>query len=207
MNGREEPVRPPNPFATRYIRPGAIPYRFPPGVGPEDLVDRLATNGWNGQIIGPHGSGKSTLLAALVEPLSRADRRVQQIGLHDGQRRLPRGWLQQAQTAGVNQLVIDGFEQLSWLARSSVRRFARRNRMGLLVTGHSDLGLPTLLTTQGDLETAVLIAEQLMAHSPWRLERPAVEAEFAATEGNVRETLFRLFDRWEAIARQAGGGE
>src|SRR5262245_4595947 len=65
-----------NPFSTRHIRPGALPYLFPPGESAAGLVDRLQAAGWCGQIIGPHGSGKSTLLAALVPALEAAGRMV-----------------------------------------------------------------------------------------------------------------------------------
>ena len=73
-----------NPFSTRFVRPGAVPYLFAPGQSADGLVRRLAGFGWRGQIIGPHGSGKSTLLAALAEPLARAGRRSWTVCLHDG---------------------------------------------------------------------------------------------------------------------------
>ncbi len=61
-----------NPFSTRFVRPGALAYRFPPGESAATLVERLAASGWRGQIVGPHGSGKSTLVAALGETLPRS---------------------------------------------------------------------------------------------------------------------------------------
>ncbi len=63
-----------NPFATRHVRPGAIPYRFAPGSAAEGVVERLAAADWQGQIIGPHGSGKSTLLATLLPAIESAGR-------------------------------------------------------------------------------------------------------------------------------------
>ena len=78
-----------NPFATRHVRPGAIPYCFPAGVDARQLVERLAAAGWRGQIVGPHGSGKSTLLATLLRTIEQGGRRPLLIALHDGQRRLP----------------------------------------------------------------------------------------------------------------------
>ncbi len=51
-----------NPFCTRRIRPGALPYFFPPGASIETILQRFQDfAGW-GEIVGPHGSGKSTLL-------------------------------------------------------------------------------------------------------------------------------------------------
>src|SRR5581483_12050635 len=55
-----------NPFSTRFIQPGAIPFHFPTPDGLAAIVRRLEGAGGRGQIIGPHGSGKSTLLAALL---------------------------------------------------------------------------------------------------------------------------------------------
>ena len=78
-----------NPFATRFIQPAAMPYRFPEGHVASELVDRLQRADWNGQIVGPHGSGKSTLLETLVTLVLQRDRRVAQYHLHDGQRCLP----------------------------------------------------------------------------------------------------------------------
>ncbi|MBN2216711.1 MAG: hypothetical protein JW719_05005 [Pirellulales bacterium] len=78
-----------NPFSTRCVRPGAIPFFFPPDVDASILVRRLADNQWRGQIVGPHGSGKSTLLAALFPAIEASSKHVVLVELHDGQRRLP----------------------------------------------------------------------------------------------------------------------
>ncbi len=61
-----------NPFCTRWVRPGAIPFLFPPGENAEELADRLRQAGWWGEITGPHGSGKSALLAALTAAIEHA---------------------------------------------------------------------------------------------------------------------------------------
>ena len=78
-----------NPFCTRRIRPGAIPYYFPQGKSVETLVDKLEANGWDGQIVGPHGSGKSTLLAAMLPEIARRGKRLVHLELQDGVRELP----------------------------------------------------------------------------------------------------------------------
>jgi hypothetical protein len=74
---------PTNPFATRWTRPGAIPFVFADGGTMLDLVARLQANEWRGAIVGPHGSGKSTLLAALVPAIAATGRRAVVIRLHD----------------------------------------------------------------------------------------------------------------------------
>ncbi len=141
-----------NPFSTRFVRPGEVEYRFPPGDSAEHLVERLAAAGWRGQIIGPHGSGKSALVASLHEALARAGRPAWTIALRDRQRRLPRDWEIQAAQATAGLIVVDGYEQLGRWARAMLKRRCRKRGWGLLVTAHSDVGLPTLLLTAPSVE-------------------------------------------------------
>jgi len=76
-----------NPFATRFVRPGSVPFLFAHQETVEQLVDRLGKARWYGQIVGPHGSGKSTLLASMLPGL-RAERPVALYALSDQSR----GW-------------------------------------------------------------------------------------------------------------------
>ena len=56
-----------NPFSSRYIRPGAIPYYPCDGRTPAALADQfLQQASPMAAIVGPHGSGKSTLLHAMI---------------------------------------------------------------------------------------------------------------------------------------------
>ena len=61
-----------NPFSSRYVRPGAIPFFFPEDCRVELLLSRLEENGWQGEILGRHGSGKSALLAHLIPGIHQA---------------------------------------------------------------------------------------------------------------------------------------
>jgi hypothetical protein len=186
---------PSNPFSTRFIRPGAIPFVFPEGLSAQSLVEQLAANRWCGQIIGPHGSGKSTLLATLIPALEAAGRQVQHIALHQGEHRLPR--MERSTLAGDTQLVIDGYEQLSWWSRRRVKSMCQRQGAGLLVTAHSDVGLPTLFQTQPSQELARKIVEKIVPADSTRLSTDDVNRAFEATGGNLRETLFRLYDVYQ----------
>ena len=136
-----------NPFCTRRVRPGAIPFLFPPDQTAEALIERLQTAGWRGEIVGPHGSGKSTLLASLISVLERVGRRTVLVELHDGQRRLPPELWSDARLETPAVLVIDGYEQLSRFSRFRLRWFCHRRGVGLLITTHQPMGLPTLCQT------------------------------------------------------------
>lgn len=57
----------PNPFATRFTQPGAIPYQFPPAVNSESLATKFFhEHHGRAAIVGPHGSGKTSLLYAIT---------------------------------------------------------------------------------------------------------------------------------------------
>lgn len=189
--------RPSNPFSSRYIRPGAVGYVFAPGESAAGLVRRLAASAWRGQIVGPHGAGKSTLLAALDAPLRRAGRRVWSVALRNGARRMPLRWHREARSAGANLIVVDGYEQLGLAGRIALSARCRRRGWGLLVTAHRHVGLPTLLTIAPSVATTQAVVHRLVGHDSARVSPELVAACFADCGGNVRETLFALYDCWE----------
>lgn len=194
-----------NPFAASRVRPGAIEFLFPDGTTADGLVARLAAAGWRGQIVGAHGSGKSTLLATLAEALERAGRRVVLYTLHDGQRWLPR--TPELAAAGSDTVVlVDGCEQLSRAAWAMLRWRARRRGWGLLVTTHRPLGLPTLYHTAPTAELAARVVQRLLGDSPIAISPDEVAAQFARRQGDVRETLFGLYDLYESYRRRKPHG-
>lgn len=181
-----------NPFSTRFIRPGAIPFLFAPGESIEGFLERLRAANWWGQIIGPHGSGKSTLLATLLPALEAAERRVVSITLHQGDRQLPR--LDQETLSATAQVVIDGYEQLSWWSRRRIKSLCSRCCAGLLVTAHSGVGLPAIYETKPSEELARLIVGRLTADNGDPITPDDVRAAYTAARGDIRETLFKLYD-------------
>jgi energy-coupling factor transporter ATP-binding protein EcfA2 len=188
-----------NPFSTRFIRPGAIPFIFSAGESAESLVQRLREQNWWGQIIGQHGSGKSTLLATLVPALQAAGRSVVSVALHQGEHQLPP--FDRSSFASATQLLIDGYEQLSWWSRRRVKSHCRRHGAGLLVTTHEDANLPTLYRMNPSEELAQAVVSRLVPSGDARLAQADVSAAFAATGGNVRETLFRLYDVYQRAGK------
>ena len=193
-----------NPFATRWVRPGAIPFLFPPDQNAAKLVERLRAFDWRGQIVGPHGSGKSTLLHTLRPELERAGREVVTFSLAGGQRRLDVSPTQRREWTAATLVVIDGFEPLNCWNRLRWNRQCRRAGAGLLVTTHCDVGLPTIAETTVTLETAQAITARLLAGHEGLVTTEEVAERFAKHAGNLRETLFDLYDLVER--RQRGSG-
>jgi hypothetical protein len=187
----------PNPFSTRFVRPGAMAYLFAPGESATGMARRLADLGWRAQIVGPHGSGKSTLLAELLPAVERAGRPAWLVTLRDGQRRLPRDWVSIARRAAAGVIVVDGYEQLSYWSRWRLKARCRRASWGLLVTAHRDAGLPTLASLVPSLQAAQAVVDRLLPQGSSRIDRAAVADCFAAAGGNIREMFFALYDRYQ----------
>lgn len=191
-----------NPFATRFTRPGELAFLFPPGQSAATLADRLEAQAWLGQIVGPHGTGKTTLLHTLAKELERRGRTIAWYTLHQGERRLGITAAQAAAWGATTQVIVDGYEQLSWWSRSWLKRATRRRRAGLLVTSHADAGLPTLFTTQPDEQLAQQIVAELLAdHPALRVTPDDVSRCYREHAGNVREMLFALYDLHERRSR------
>lgn len=223
MNGFTAPPldSPPrsNPFASRRVRPGAIPFEFPRGLDAAKLVARFAELGCHAAIVGPHGAGKSTLLASLLPELERRGCMLLSIALHDGQRRLPGDFL--APLSAIRMpvgrrdgstyvpkaiVVVDGYEQLSLWNRWRLRRRCRSASAGLLLTAHRPTTLPTLFHTAADFDLAVRIVDRLSAAAGnpegsdsvvGMIGRDALHGIWLRHRGNFRETLFELYDIFE----------
>jgi hypothetical protein len=195
-----------NPFASRHVRPGALPFLFGPGESLAQLVERLAGHSWWGQVVGPHGSGKSTLLAAVLPELERAGRRPLAARLNQ-QNRIPgeEVW-QVAEGAVPRMLVIDGYEQLSWRGRRRLKAACRRNGHGLLVSCHRGLGLPPLYRTAVTVELARRVLDRLLTPGQRQaLGKLDLGRALAGCGGNLREVLFDLYDFYEERTRRMEG--
>jgi hypothetical protein len=184
----------PNPFCARHVRPGAMPFVFTSGRSAEQFVERLGQAGWWGQITGPHGSGKSSLLAALLPAIERTGRKVLLIELHDGQTRMPPEFRSAIRTSPPSIVAVDGYEQLRCWNRYSLKRLCRRRGWGLVATAHGPVGFPDLARTAVDLPLACQVVERLQhGHSPLVTPRDVAE-RLSRRGGDLRETLFDLYD-------------
>jgi energy-coupling factor transporter ATP-binding protein EcfA2 len=184
-----------NPFATRFIRPGASPFLFLDDDSAEAIVERLKANRWRGQIIGEHGSGKSTLVATLVPLMEAEERQVVLLKVGPEVRRLPA--IEKSSLLPVTQLIIDGYEQLSWWSRIWIQWLVRRSGAGLLVTAHADVGLPMLYVTKSSEELAYAVVNSLVSTEGSSIAPSEIADAYRAAGGNVRETLFKLFDIYQ----------
>ncbi len=186
-----------NPFATRFTRPGAIPFLFPNGQSVDSLAAALEQANWWGEIVGPHGSGKSTLLAALMPEFARRGRDVIHL-VFRSDRTITGPWppAPGAWTAAT-QVVVDGYEQLSWWNRRKLKNACRRGGAGLLITAHRPCGLPTIFRTQPTPKLAEMIARQLLPPDDDSITADDIHRLCSQHPTNLREVLFGLYDLYQ----------
>jgi energy-coupling factor transporter ATP-binding protein EcfA2 len=199
-----------NPFATRFTRPGRIEPLDVIGrpVDIDALLDRLRELCGTAAIVGPHGSGKSTLLTHLAAAIERRGERVRRARLHSW-RDVPTAWTAIRGAAAGDTVCIDSWECLGVTARSVLRLAARMSGCGLLVTSHRGTGLPELIRCGTSASLLRSIVRSLPGHACWHghlIHETDIEAAFALHGGNLRESLYELYDRFEACASRIRAG-
>jgi hypothetical protein len=165
------------------------------------LHDLYLQAGRRGQIVGPHGTGKTTLFGVLAREAERRGEEVRRVVLHTHDRRLPTGWDRPACDARPALLLLDGAELLSRAAFWTVRARCRLRGLGLLITTHRPLGLPTLLRTQVTPELGQEVAARILAatpHLPRLVDAAEVAGALAQTRGDLRAALLALYDLYES---------
>ena len=202
MNPLDDPASADNPFSATHLRPGALAFQFPSGRTAASLVERLAENGWQGQVVGPHGSGKSALVAALIGALQQSGRQAVLVELHDGQRRLPADLGRTSELKSGTVLIVDGYEQLGSWSRRRLRRLCRRRKLALVVTAHTSVGFPDLFRTAPGLALAGRVVDELLGDRSIRVTPDEIRQRY--DRGDLRELLFDLYDLYES--RRSGGG-
>lgn len=97
-------------------------------------------------------------------------------------------------------LVLDGYEQLSYLGRLAIAAETRMKRMGLLVTSHRRVRLPTLVTTLVTPEAMRRIVQQAAVQAgvgPDAVPRVGRLQELLdCHHGNAREVMMQLYDEF-----------
>lgn len=185
-----------NPFSSRCVRPGAIPFLFPDALDAEILLGRFHAAAQRGEIVGPHGSGKSTLLATLAHALRQAGRNAVLVELHDGQRRLPADLPSAVARDGV--VLVDGYEQLGLWSRWRLKRICRWRGLGLIVTSHRPTGLPSLYRTSVNGALACRVVNHLLDQNHPAIAQADVIRSLERNRGDLREVLFDLYDLYES---------
>jgi hypothetical protein len=140
------------------------------------------------------------LLHTLLPAIQQAGRRVELHVLCAGQPPLPLRRSQTAQWGGDVQIVVDGYEQLARPRRWRLKRLCRRLGAGLLITAHRPAGLPELFRTCACLEIAQQVVRRLLPPGLVVIAPDDVARCHAKHNGNLRETLFDLYDLWEERA-------
>ncbi|MFM8495513.1 MAG: hypothetical protein ACKOEM_08305 [Planctomycetia bacterium] len=195
-----------NPFCTRSIRPGRIPPLDGSG-RPLDVTALLASfDAFRGSaaLVGPHGSGKTTLLWHLAAALAARGRRVERVRLSDG-RGLVLLVAAVIRGVGGGVVCVDSWERLGRPWADLVRWIARAGGTRLLVTAHRPGRLPTLWICR----TSPSLLASIVAGLPngGALVSPEREQQiaevFRLSAGDIRESLFALYDRFEERARAA----
>jgi hypothetical protein len=194
-----------NPFSSRYIRPGAIAYRFRESTESAfELYERWKRLGAVAQIRGDHGSGKSTLLESL-RPLFQADgfdlhQHVLAEPARDGRTLLAEtGW------TSKSVVMVDGYERLSHGRRWRLAFKRWRTGARLLITTHVDLGFAEVCALTPTVDEVVELAKHLQREHPVHVTDDDARAAFAHQKGNVREALFELFDVYQSRSQKAQG--
>lgn len=191
-----------NPFATRYVRPGALEFLLPSGTTFANLLDKLRDRAWRGQILGPHGTGKSTLLHSLAPLLKEQGRTLVWFTQNQGARSLAVTSAQAKMWTATAQVIVDGYEQLGYWTRWWLNDACKRAGAGLLVTTHADVGLPTLFTTAPTDEQVQVLVRELLEGDDVKIRPDDVSLCYQTHAGNVRETLFALYDLYERRQRE-----
>lgn len=181
-----------NPFSTKFTRPGAIAYQCAPGKSISYYADCFLSNGRRGQVVGPHGTGKSTFVIAFQKELTACGLDVHLVTLHSFDK-CGLSSLLTLQPGSI--LILDGFEQLPFWRRFKIIHSTLWRHIGLLTTSHVSFGLPTLLETSVNLETAKNLVRTLTGSEP----SENLESLLTKHNGNLREVFFDLYDECEGI--------
>lgn len=206
-----------NPFATRFTRPGVLASRDAGGepVDVDGMLRRFDGLGGAAVIVGPHGSGKSTLLAHLAAAIERRGGPVARHRVR-GWRDVPPLWGTLWRTPPGGVLCVDSWECLRPPARVLVRLAARLRGCRLLVTAHQPVGVPVLARCRPSLPLLHALVAELLGRAEAcggaeAVERAAIgpadiAAAFRNHGGDLRESLYELYDRFEASGHGPGVG-
>ena len=214
--------QPANPFATSFIAPSKVVYRFSHGataVSPHTVDVHLETllaklrGTRRAVVVGPHGTGKSTLLHTFLPKLQRSFPKVAfhqlsndpSLGLRKrmmerfraGKR--VRDVLAELPADGL--LVVDGWEQMTRSSRWRVAKSAMTRKVTLLVTAHRGMpGWTVLHETRSTPKLIRSLADDLLSDSPHELRKMVdvhLKNRRLLPTTNIRDLWFEMYDMVE----------
>jgi ABC-type taurine transport system ATPase subunit len=209
-----------NPFSTRFVAPGEIAW-IENSCNPKQLYEGWMQHNRRGAIVGPHGCGKSTLLqfaVPLIGPVTYRRDATGQLLHEESGSSLPEKslvWLQLRKACPSSMpipwelltsnstLIVDGYEQLNYIARLLLLFKTQQRNVGLLITAHRKTWLPTLCRLSVTAGLAREIAVRLVSQNPsFKLPtEPEMANALRRNRGNLREVLMELYDEFEARGR------
>jgi energy-coupling factor transporter ATP-binding protein EcfA2 len=195
-----------NPFSTRFIRPGVIPWHSTT-TSPSALLKSLKDLNNRVVISGPHGSGKSTLLCHFCSVAREQGYKVYYLRC--------RSWIDVMRAIRLffdvrprhDFVCIDSLEILSisgWFLCSVA------DLRGIRVVGtvHERpwwCTWPVLINTKTSFKTFDKIVRELMTKfcrtEIINFSREMLQEVFKRNSGNLRESFFELYDHYESCSR------
>ncbi len=195
-----------NPFSTRHIQPGGIPYLFPEGESIETLAAKGTTPGKCYLIVGEHGSGKSSLLQSLAEYLRRQnpEAKLEVLMLQPHAKPVRTLWNSVWNWRSKESVLIDGFEQIPFPLRYGILALISILKLRCYGTSHRDYpGCVTIWRTKIDSEIERRVLDKLLESSPAGTVDKILQSEEwqqsrSRQKQNLRESLFDMYDWWIA---------
>ena len=195
-----------NPFSTRFVQPGAIPW-LATDISLRAVLFRLYDVDNRAIICGPHGSGKSTILSHLASVAQREGLKVHCLRI--------RSWIDAIRVMRVFATInpkqslvsVDSWELLGFLGWF-LCQFADFRGLCVVVTVHERPwwnNWPVLLNTKADDKTFRLLVHELMAKyagsKTIEFSGAMLRDVFQRHSGNLREGFFELYDHYERQSR------
>lgn len=201
-----------NPFSTRFVQPGAIPW-LATDTSIDSLLFRLYDVGNRAIICGPHGSGKSTILSHLASVAQRKGLKVHCLRI--------RSWIDAIRVMRVFATInpkqslvsVDSWERLGFFGWF-LCQFADFRGLCVVVTVHKRPwwnNWPVLLHMKADGKTFRLLVDELMTKyagsKTIEFSGAMLRDVFQRHSGNLREGFFELYDHYERQSRITFSGK